>query len=480
MKRALTLATAACLAGCSLQPAYVRPSPPVPSAWPVGGPYLQQSEAALTGVSYRDVFADPRLQTLIGQAVANNRDLRVAAANILAARAQYRIQRAERLPQIDGSARYAHTGGKGSSAASGDAYSAQVGVTAFELDLFGRVKSLSDAALDRYFATEAAARATRVTLIADVAETWLTYATDASLLQIARDTAVSAQSGVTLTRARLEGGVAPRTDLRQAETVLATAQADVASLTTAVAQDVNALQLLLGSPVDPALLPVSIDEAGRGLQALPVGLSSTVLLRRPDIVQAEYELRATNAEIGAARAALFPTISLTGLLGLASPSLSSLFNGGAFSYSVAPSISFPIFNAGAGRAGVAYSKAQRDAALALYEKAIQAGFQETADALARQGTIADELGARQIEATAAEDILRLTNARYRAGADTFLSSLIAQRALYAAQQLRVTTQFAAGINRVALYRAIGGDRDGSTLSSETIKDGSANAASESP
>jgi multidrug efflux system outer membrane protein len=458
MMRALTLALAAtCLAGCSLQPPYVQPPLPVPSAWPTGDPYLPQPEADLPRVTYREVFTDPRVQTLIGQALANNRDLRVAVANILAARALYRIQRAERLPQVDARGAYTHSGGKGSTAASANAYSAEVGVTAFEIDLFGRVRSLSDAALDRYFATEAAARATRLTLVADVAEAWLTYAADASLLQIARDTAVSAESSVRLTQARLQGGVAPRTDLRQAETVLATAQADIAVLRTAVAQDANALQLLLGSPVDPALLPASIDDASRGLTLLPAGLPSTVLLRRPDVVQAEYQLRAANAEIGAARAALFPTISLTGLLGFASPALSSLFSNGAFSYSVTPSVSYPIFRAGAGRAGVAYSRAQRDIALATYEKAIQAGFQETANALARQGTIADELAARQTEAVAADDIFRLTDARYRAGADTFLNSLLAQRALYAAQQSRVATQFSAATNRVALYRALGGE-----------------------
>jgi multidrug efflux system outer membrane protein len=433
----------------------VQPPLPVPGAWPTGDAYLPQGQADTAGLTYREVFTDPRLQVLIDQALANNRDLRVAAANILAARAQYRIQRAQRLPQIDAVGRATHTGGSG---ASSDAYSVDVGVTAFELDLFGRVRSLSDAALDRYLATEAGARATRLTLVADVAESWLTYAADASLLQVARDTATSAQSSVTLTQARLQGGVAPRTDLRQAETVLATAQADVASLRTAVAQDVNALQLLLGSPVDQAQLPVSIAEAGKGLTSLPAGLPSTVLLRRPDVISAEYGLRAANAEIGGARAAMFPTISLTTVLGFASPALSSLFSSGAFSYSVAPSVSFPIFNAGAGKAGVAYSKAQRDAALATYEKAIQSGFRETADALARQGTIADELAARRTEAMASEDIYRLTDARYRAGADTFLNSLLAQRALYAAQQLSVATQFTAAVNRVTLYRAVGGDQ----------------------
>lgn len=458
MRRLIVLLSATCLAGCSLQPPDIRPPTPIPSSWPTGDAYGPAAEGDLAQISYRDIFTDPRLQSLIGQALSNNRDLRVAAANILAARAQYRIQRADRLPQLDLNGRYSRTGGDGaSSTASRETYSAEVGVTAFELDLFGRVRSLSDAALDRYLATEAASRAVRLTLTADVAEAWLTYVADATLLQIAQETVVSAESSVRLTRARLQGGVAPRTDLRQAETILATAQADVASLRTALAQDLNALQLLLGSPVDPGLLPASIGQASSGLALLPAGLSSTVLLRRPDVIQAEYELRATNAEIGAARATLFPTISLTGALGYASGSLSSLFTDGAFSYSVAPSLSYPIFRAGAGRAGVAYAKAQREAALATYEKAIQSGFRETADALARQRTIGDELAARQTQLSAADDTFKLTDARYRAGADTFLASLDAQRALYSAQQSIVGTQLDAATNRVALYRALGGD-----------------------
>lgn len=455
MRRLSVLLAATCLAGCSLQAPYVQPPLPVPSSWPAGDPYLRQSEAELPAINYRDVFTDARLQQLIDQALVNNRDLRVAAANILAARAQYRIQRAAQVPQIDLGGRYAHTGGKGGTAP--DAYSVDLGITAFEIDLFGRLQSLSDAALNRYFATEEAARSTRLILVADVAEAWLTYAADESLLRIASQTAANAERSVQLTNARLRGGVAPRTDLRQAETILATAQADVAALRTAVAQDLNALQLLLGSPVDKALLPSSIDQASAGLAILPAGLQSSVLLRRPDVMQAEYGLRAANAEIGAARAALFPTISLTGALGYATGSLASLFTDGAFTYSVAPRVDYPIFRAGAGRAGVAQSRAQRDAALAAYEKAIQAAFRETSDALARQGTIADELAARRTQVAAADDTFRLTEARYRGGVDTFLASLVSQRSLYSAQQSLVATQLAAGVNRVTLYRVLGGD-----------------------
>ncbi len=495
----LILAASTVLAGCSLAPKYVRPALPTPVSWPVGDAYLRQSEAALPAFTYRDVFRDPRLQQIIVQALANNRDLRVAAANIAATRAQYRIQRADLLPQIDASGRYSYsgggngarstatsntgtgtggtgtgtgtgtggtgtgTGGTGtggtvvSSSSSNSAFSVDLGTTAFELDLFGRIRSLTGAALNRYFETEAAARATRLTLVGDIADAWLTYASDQSLLKIAQDTVASSQRSVTLTQARLRGGVAPRTDLRQAQQILFTAQSDLATQKTALAQDINALQLLVGAPVDAALLPASIEQALPTVATLPAGLDSGILLRRPDVVQAEYELRATNAEIGAARAELFPRVSLTGLLGFASSALTSLFSGGAFNYSVAPSISYPIFRAGAGVANVEYTKAQRDAALATYEKSIQTAFQETADALARQGTIADQLAANVNFAAAAQDTYRLSDARYRGGIDTFLSSLDAQRSLYTAQRNLVATQLVGASNRVTLYRVLGGD-----------------------
>lgn len=498
------LLAATALSGCSMAPKYVQPALPVPASWPVGDAYLRQSEAALPSVRYSDIFRDARLQRLIAQALANNRDLRVAAANIAATRAQYRIQRASLLPQVDATGRYSYTdrgsggaasqavgnggtgtggtgtgtgtggvgtGGTGTgvgtggtggsivtgSGGNGSAWSVNLGTTAFELDLFGRVRSLTGAALDRYFATEAGARATRLTLVGDIADAWLNYGADQSLLAIAQQTAASAERSVTLTRARLEGGIAPRTDLRQAEQVLATAQADLAQQKTAVAQDVNALQLLVGAPIETSLLPASIEEAAPTIATLPAGLDSGILLRRPDVVQAEYQLRATNGQIGAARAALFPRISLTGLVGFASTALSSLFSGGSFNYSVAPSVSYPIFQAGAGVAGVRYSEAQRDAALATYEKTIQTAFQETADALARQGTIADQLGANRRFLTAAADTYRLTEASYRGGITPFLNTLDAQRSLYSAQRTVIATQLTAASNRVTLYRVLGGD-----------------------
>ena len=436
--------------GCaSMQPAYVRPDPAVPASWPAGDPYLRQSEAALPAFTYRDIFRDPRLQTLIEQSLINNRDLAVAAANIAAAREQVRIQRSEQFPQVDASA----------SASVSDDSSYQVGarVAGFELDLFGRLRSLTDVQRNRYLATEAGARAVRLTLTADIATAWLTYAADRSLLRIAEDTVSSAEKSVQLTRARLEGGIAPRTDLRQAEQILESARADAADQKTALAQDVNLLQLLVGAAIDPSLLPASIDEAAPTVAALPPGVSSEVLLRRPDVVEAEYQLRAANAQIGAARAALFPRISLTGLLGLASSTLGGLFSGGAFAWSAGADASYSIFKAGAGRANVRLTEAQKAAAVASYQRAIQQAFREVADVLARRGTMAETLRARQAQLAAASDTFRLTDARYRNGIESFLGLLDAQRSNYAAQRTLVVTRLNAATNLVDLYEALGGD-----------------------
>lgn len=456
MKRAAPLIALA-LAGCmSLDPNYVRPDPAVAASWPVGDPYLRQSEATLPAVTYKDIFRDPRLQNLIEQALVNNRDLQVAAANIAAAREQYRIQRAEQFPEVDAS-----VGVSGAESDSGSGVAAQftagVGIPSFEVDLFGRIASLTRADLNRFLATESGARATRLILIGDVATAWLTYAADLSMLQISEQTAASAEKSVWLTRVRLEGGIAPRTDLRQAEQILNQARADLANLRTQVAQDLNLLQLLVGAPIDNRLLARSIDEAAPAVAELPAGISSYVLLRRPDIMQAEYQLLAANAEIGAARAALFPRVSLTGLLGLASGSLTGLFSGGAFGWSGSADATYPIFRAGAGRANVRLTEAQRNAAVASYQKAIQTAFREVADALARRGTMNDQLRARQAQRDAAADNFMLSEARYREGIDDFLSSLDAQRSYYFAQQTLVTSKLAAASNLVDLYQSLGGD-----------------------
>jgi multidrug efflux system outer membrane protein len=436
---------------CStMEPKYVRPDPAIQSSWPVGDPYLAQSEVGLPVLTYQQVFRDLRLQTLISQALINNRDMMVAASNIAAAREQFRIQRAQQLPTVNAAASTTVTGDK-------DSYEAGLQVPSFELDLFGRVRSLTHVQLQRYFATEAGARATRLTLVSNIASAWLNHAADSSLLRIAQDSAASAQKSVDLTRLRLEGGIAPRTDLRQAEQTLSVAQADLAQQRTAVAQDVNALQLLIGAPIDPKQLSGSIDDAFGKIAAVPAGLDSYVLLRRPDVLQAEYQLRAANAQIGAARAALFPKVTLTGLLGFISSSLAKLFTGGAFGWSAGADATYAIFQGGAGHANVRLSLAQRNAAVATYQKIVQTAFSEVANALARRGTINDEIGARERQQAATADTYTLSEARYRAGVDPYLNVLSAQQSYYAAQQQTVRVKLTAAQNIVDTYQSIGGD-----------------------
>lgn len=475
MKRLVACLVLLSTACTTLEPKLAQPDPAIPASWPAGDAALRQSEAALPAVTYRDIFRDGRLQTLIGEALANNRDLMAAASNIQAALEQYHIQRAQQFPQVNAAGGVTVSGDRGSSGSSSGngsgsdsgngsgggglsgSYTAGISLPSFEIDLFGRLRSLTHAQFEQYLATEAGARSTRLTLVADVADAWLNYATDSSLLLVAQETLKSAQESVRITRIRLEGGVAPRLDLDQAQLILTQAQADVAQQTTLVAQDVNALQLLVGAPVPASLLPRSIDDAMPHIAELPAGLNSYVLLRRPDVLQAEFQLRSANANIGAARAELFPRISLTGLLGFASGELLKLFTGGAFGWSVGSNASYTIFEAGAGHANVRLTEAQRNAALANYQHAVQAAFRDVSDALARRGTMDQQLTAAQAQQSAAADNYLLTEARYRAGVDPFLDVLVAQRAYYTAQNALVQTKATAGHNRVALYQSLGGD-----------------------
>lgn len=459
MIRALPAALLLALCGCSLAPKEVASPLPVPDSWPRGDAYLAQREADLPAVSYRDIFTDARLQALIAQAQANNRDLRQAAASLAQARAQVRVTRAAQFPEVtaSGSAIYNERAGN-AVGAEGWTYSLQGGVASFELDLFGRLANATAAERATALASEASARTVRLGVIADLALAWAAYGADRDLLRIAEATAANAESSLRLTAARLAGGIAPRTDVRQAEQVLETARGDVALQKTALAQDVNAIRLLLGAEVDPALLPGGIAEVNAGLAVLPAGTSSQVLLRRPDVLAAEYQLRAANADIGVARARLFPTISLTGLLGLASGSLSGLFDGGAFTASAGGGADWSLFNAGGRAAGVDVAEARRDGALAAYERTIQVAFREVADALADQGTLAERQRAAAAVTEAARDTARLTEATYRQGIASSLDNLDAQRSLYAARRAEVATRLQAAANRVALYRTLGGDR----------------------
>ncbi len=442
------------LGGCSMEPKYARTELPVPGNWPTGDAYLRSSEAALPSYDWHDVFADPRLQALITQALANSQDVKRAAANIEAARAQYQIQRSELLPQLDVSSSYRRSDSSGPAQ---DSFATQGSISGYELDLFGRLRSLSGAAQDKYFASEAASRATRLTLVADVATAWIKYAADSSLLAIATKTAADARESMRLTKLRLDGGIAPRSDMRQAEIVLRAAESDIAAQTTAVAQDANALRLLAGSEIAPENLSGTIGDAAAQLREVPAGLDSSILLRRPDVLEAEWQLRAANAQIGAARAALFPKISLTGLFGFASTSLGGLFNSGNFAWSAGGTASYPIFNGGGSKAGVALSQAQRDAALASYRKSIQSAFADVANALARRGTIEAQVKAVSQGRDAAADNLHLADLRYKGGRDSYLQELTARQALYTAERTLVTTQLLRSTNLVALYRSLGGD-----------------------
>jgi multidrug efflux system outer membrane protein len=474
----LTALIALFATGCAtMEPRLGQPDPAIPPSWPVGDAYLVQSETALPAVTYKQVFRDPRLQTLIAQALVNNRNLMGAASNIAAAREQYRIQRAQLFPQLDAAAGVTVTGERSSSGSSGTGtgtgtgtgssgtsgrtivanYTAGLSVPSFELDLFGRIRSLTHAQLELYFATEAGARATRLTLVGDIANAWLTYASDYSLLVIARQTVDSTGKSVDLTRQQLDAGIVPRTNLSQAIETMAQAEANLAQQRTAVAQDANLLQLLVGAPIDPSLLPGSIDEAGATIADVPAGVSSYVLLRRPDVLQAEFQLRAANANIGAARAALFPRITLTGLAGFASSALASLFTGGAFGFSAGANAAYTIFQAGAGRANVRLTEAQRNAALANYQLAVQTAFREVADALARRATMDEQLAATTRQQAAAADVYMLEEQRYRAGIDAYLNLLVAQQSYYSVQQVLVLTKLTAAQNRVDVYQALGGD-----------------------
>lgn len=457
-------ATTAVLAGCSLAPPYARPQGAAPPAWPQGGIYPAASADApdVSAIGWRDFFTDERLRQVIARGIANNRDLRVAAANVLRAREQFRIQRADRLPTIaaSGSATVTNAAagaGQATGAGSGvEIYAADVGVSAFELDLFGRVRNLSQAALERYFATEEARRSARISLIAEIATAWLTLAADQDQLRLSRDTLRAFSQTRELTQARFRVGVASELEARQADTSYQAARNDIAVLETRIAQDRNALDLLVGAAVPDELLPSAAGDGTATLADLPAGLSSQVLLRRPDVLQAERLLIAEHANIGAARAELFPNVSLTAGLGVISTGLASLFSGGSVTYSAGPGISLPIFDLGRRRSNVRLAEANRRAALAAYERTIQVAFREVADALAQRGTIGEQVSAQTARAASAEVAARLSDARYRVGVDSFLVALDAQRTAYGAQQQLVSTRLARATNLVELYRALGG------------------------
>jgi multidrug efflux system outer membrane protein len=335
-------------------------------------------------------------------------------------------------------------------------YTLGVGVSAWELDLFGRVRSLKEQALEQYLATGQAQRAVRISLISQVAAAWLSLAADRERLAIAGETLESQQTSFELTRSRFEAGVSSALDLNQARTSVETARVDIARYTALAAQDENALALAVGAAVPAELLPPPLSETPAAVKEVAAGLPSDVLLRRPDILQAESRLKGANAGIGAARAAFFPRIALTSSVGVGSAELSGLFGSGSGMWSFIPQVSVPIFNAGANRANLKVAEADRDIALAQYERAIQTAFREVADALAQSGTIDDQLAAQQALADAAAESHRLSRARYEQGVDSYLGVLDSQRALYAARQNLVATRLARLANLATLYKVLGG------------------------
>ncbi|HAF40490.1 MAG TPA: transporter [Sphingobium sp.] len=449
------------LTACDMAPKYVRPELPVPATSPQGPAYTPadgQGAIVPADTGWRDFFTDAGLARVIETALANNRDLRLALANVEQARAQYKVQRADLLPTVAAGGTATYQDQPFSQAGSGraDIYQAQVGISAWEIDLFGRVRNLTKAAQEQYFASVENRNAAQTTLIAETANAWLTMAADQDRLRIARDLEQAFGKTLELTRARFDKGVASELEVRQAQTSYDAARSDIAEATTLVAQDQNALNLLAGTTVPTADLPQSLPESGVTIDTLPAGISSEILLRRPDIASAEHQLRSANANIGAARAAFFPNISLTAALGSVSLGLSNLFASGSDFWSVAPSATLPIFDFGKNQGNLRYAKATYDAMLATYEKSVQTGFREVADALARRGTMGQQLEAQTSQRNAARTAYRLSEARFRAGVDTFLTTLDSQRSLYTAEQSLLATRLTRATNLVELYRAMGG------------------------
>jgi outer membrane protein, multidrug efflux system len=455
--------TVVLLTGCSLAPKYTRPEAPVPASWPSGPAYdnAQVSPGApvSTELKWREFFTDERLRKVIETALKNNRDLRTAALNVERARAVYGIARADLLPTVNATGRGARQRVPADLSRSGNTetpeeYNVNLGISSWEIDFFGRIRSLKDKALEEYLATEQARHGAQLLLVSEVATAYLAFAADRETLKMAQSTQDTQQATYDLIRKRVDVGLSPELDLRQAQTRLDAARVDVALYSRLVAQDENALDLLVGSKVPAELLPDNLTLVSPAREISP-GISSEVLLLRPDILQAENLLKAANANIGAARATLFPRISLTTSFGTTSTELSGLFRSGSESWNFAPQIVVPIFDARSWSA-LKVVKVEQEIAVAQYEKAIQTAFREVADALAVRGTVEDQLSAQQSLVEAVSETYRLSNARYAKGIDSFLGVLDAQRSLYAAQQGLIAVRLTRFANQVRLYAVMGG------------------------
>jgi multidrug efflux system outer membrane protein len=469
MRDALCLAVAGlALAACTpLETRYHSPPLPVEDRWPIAATAdtattsAGNTATATADIGWRDFFVDPNLASLIELALRNNRDLRVAMLNVEKARATYQVQRAARLPSV--TAGGSLTDEKEPPFVLGTPtaeqlkyYTADVGISNFELDLFGRVASLSHAAFEQYLAETEARRSAELTLIAEVASAYLTLAADRERERLALATLKTQELTYDLTVKRHELGAVSALDLSQALTTVQSARSDAAAYAGAIAADEHALTLLVGARIAPGLLPDHFSPEVSGLKPLPAGLPSTVLLRRPDVLDAEHVLRAADASIGAARAAFLPQITLTGQVGSISADLSGLFKSGTGIWSFVPQVTIPIFQGGALRAGLHSAEADREIALARYEQAIQTGFREVSDALSFTTTLADERTADEALVAATHEAFTLSEARYKSGKDSYLVLLDSQRSDYAAQQSLISARLAEQNNRITLYKALGG------------------------
>lgn len=457
------LAAALYLSGCTLAPNYEQPELPVAQEWPdmqldVLG---QEHEGLVAGeLPWQQFFGDKRLVSLIELALENNRDMQIAVLNIERARAQYQIQRSELLPSVGINAGINRTSTSGESAnargSSTNVYSTGIGITSYELDLFGRVRSLSQTAQASYMATIEARKATQISLIASVATGYYVLLADDQLISLTEETLQTREESLKLTRLMFDNGVASELDVSQAETLVESARSSLAQLRRQRAQDENAFVLLIGGPI-PQDLPqgASFAEQGELMPNLSSGIPSEIMARRPDILAAEQQIVAANGSIGAARAAFFPSISLTGILGKASNDLDDLFNSGHF-WSFTPQITLPIFTGGRNTAGLEVARADQHIAIAQYEKAIQSAFREVSDALAGRATYSDQLIAMSALVASSQKAYELSDLRYRNGVSSFLDLLDSQRMLYDAQQQQILAQLAMLSNQVTLYKVLGG------------------------
>lgn len=469
MARLTMLALAAVgMAGCSFIPTHVRPEAPVPSTYPGDTSAAAPTGEAAADIEWQRYFSDPRLQRLIETALQHNRDLRIAVLNIEQARAQYQVRRADEWPTVNAGAtasRQPRVGNNGSGGSISSTYTAGLQVTSYEFDFFGRVRSLSQAQLAQFLGTEEARKTVQISLIASVANAWLGLLADDELLAVTRLTLATREESMKLAQLKFDNGASSELDLRQAQSLLEGARVALAQQLRQRALDENALALLLGQPVpaDALPAPAAAPSSSAGLALadtvlpdLPAGLPSDLLNRRPDIRQAEQQLIAANANIGAARAAFFPRITLSTSIGSASTELSGLFKAGSFAWSFAPQLLVPIFDAGRNQANLDAAQVGRDIAIAQYERVVQSAFREVADALAGRATLGEQLRAQQAQAQSEAVRARLADLRYRNGASSYLDVLDAQRSLFTAQQAVVQAQAAERQNRVTLYKVLGG------------------------